>query len=371
MSRLALVGPIHPLRGGIAQHTAGIVATARARGHDVRVLSYRRQYPDFLFPGRTQWADGPGPPEAAQETSAPLDSLAPWTWWRTAGEVLGFSPDVVALQQWHPFFAPALATIAARARRRARVAWLVHNARPHEGGAAWGRLLRLGYAPDDTCLVHAAAEEAALRELGVRGTIAHVPMPAPETVARVPRDEARGRIDCGDAEIVFLFYGHVRAYKGVDLLLEALSRLPEEGPRWRALVVGEWYIERGPADERLRGSLGERVRIVDRFVSDAYTADCFAAADVVVLPYRSGTQSAVVPLAYAHGRPVVTTRVGGLPEIVGDPETGLLVPPGDVDALVDALGRVRRGHRFSIEAIDDARRRASFVPLVDALTSIV
>ncbi len=372
MTRLAIVGPIHPLRGGIAQHTAGIVGEARARGHDTRVFSYRRQYPSMLFPGRTQLDAGPPPPEATVGVCAPIDSVAPWSWYRSASQVGAFEPDVVLLQRWHPFFAPPLAVIAHRARRRARIVWMVHNARPHEDGVPWGPLLRLGFHPADVSLVHAAAEEGALRDLGVRGEVRSVAMPAPSSVRRVEPSDSRRRLGLDPNEVVFLFFGHIRSYKGVDVLLEALTRLSADGAPWRAILAGEWYVDRAPAEARLaKAGLSGRVRIDDRFVTQEEVDDYFAAATVAVLPYVSGTQSAVVPLAYAYGRPVVTTRVGGLPELVVDGETGRLVPPGDVPALVEALEEVRRGQRFSPEAVSRAHASASFPGLVDELEAIV
>jgi len=374
LSRFSVVGPIHPLRGGIAQHTAGIVGEARRRGHDVRVVSYRRQYPALLFPGRTQLSAESIPPEAARGAVPSIDSLAPWSWIRTATEISRARPELVVLQRWHPYFAPALATIAARVRSAgARIAWLVHNARPHDGGRIpWGPLLTLGMRSTDTAFAHAATEEEALRELGCDLPVHVVPMPAPASVTRADPRAARTRLHIGAEETVFLFVGHVRAYKGVDVLLRALGRLREPGPPWRAVVAGEWYIDRGEADARLsEPPLAGRVSIDDSFISEEKLADYFAAATVVVLPYRSGTQSAVVPLSYAHGRPVVTTGVGGLAEAVVEGETGLLVPPEDVDRLAAALQAVRAGRTFSPEAIARAHAAASFAPLVDAFEAIV
>lgn len=372
MIRLAIVGPIHPLRGGIAQHTTGIVAAARERGHEVAVFSYARQYPGFLFPGRTQWDEEPSPPEASVGVTASIDSVDPRSWRRSAHDVDAFAPDVVLVQRWHPFFAPALAVIARRVRPRARIAWMVHNAKPHEGGVPWGPLLRLGYRSEDVCLVHARAEEGALRALGVDADVRHVPMPAPRQARRVDVADARKRLELEADQVVFLFFGHVRPYKGVEVLLEALASLPAAGPPWSAILAGEWYVDRAPATARVESAdLRERVRIIDRFLSREEMDDVFGASTAVVLPYLSGTQSAVAPLAFAYGRPVVTTRVGGLPEIVAEGETGLLVPPGDPAALAGALEEIRRGAAFSPEAIARAHARASFAAIVDEIEAIV
>jgi len=372
VSRFAIVGPIHPLRGGIAQHTLGIVGEARARGHRVDVISYRRLYPRVLFPGRSQIESGPPPPEVGTGVCAPLDSVAPWSWRRAAAAVAAREPEVVLLQRWHPFFAPPLAVIARRLRGRARIVWMVHNARPHEDALGWGPLLRLGYDREDFCLVHAADQVAILRGLGVPGEIRHLAMPAPPVVRRVPPAQARRRLGIAPEEVVFLFFGYVQPYKGVPVLLDALARLSPGGTRWRAIIAGEWYVDRARADAQVaRLGLGDRVRIDDRFVSPERIDEYFAAATAVVLPYLSGTQSAVVPLAYAYGRPVVTTRVGGLPEAVVEGQTGRLVAPGDAAALAGVLEEIRRGRSFSAAALARAHAAASFAPLVDALEAIV
>jgi D-inositol-3-phosphate glycosyltransferase len=372
--RLGIIGPIHPLRGGIALHSAAMASAARARGHAVRVVSYARLYPKSLFPGRTQLDPDPVPPgTAAIERAALIDSCAPWTWPRAASWLADGRPDLVVAQRWHPFFAPALATVAARSRARgARVVWMVHNARPHEGGAAlWRPLLRLGIHDEDVCLTHAGSEVAALRDLGVHGDVRRTTHPA--SPAGDPPDAADARRALGIAadEVVFLFFGYVRAYKGVDVLLDALTRLAPDGPRWRAIIAGEWYVDRAAADRAVASApLAGRVELVDRYLPAEEVARHLAAATVLVLPYRSGTQSGVVPLAYAHGRGVITTRVGGLGEAVRDGETGLLVPPEDPRALAAALESVRRGRRFAADALASALGRCGWDEFLAVLEEI-
>jgi D-inositol-3-phosphate glycosyltransferase len=374
--RLAIVGPLHPLRGGIALHGAEMAIAAHAAGHELRVLSYARLYPRIVFPGRTQLDPDPEPvalrPIARR---ALLDSCAPWTWRRAARWLASWQPELVVLQRWHPFFAPALATVARHLRARGvRVVWMVHNALPHEGSALlWRSLAKLGYSSRDICLTHAGSEIEALRALGVSAELRHVPHPVPDatTIARASEAEARHTLGVANDEVVFLFLGYVREYKGVDVLLDALARLAPVGRPWRALIAGEWYLDRAAADRVLSiAPLAGRVLIDDRYLPVEDVARYLAAATVVVLPYRSGTQSGVVPLAYAHGRGVITTRVGGLAEVVREGETGLLVPPGDPVALAAALERVRAGLRFSPAAIDEMRERSGWLSFVRVLEDL-
>jgi D-inositol-3-phosphate glycosyltransferase len=375
--RLAIVGPIKPWRGGIALHTAAMAAAARARGHEVTVISYRRLYPSVLFPGRSQLEPGARSPSldsSSGDVRPLLDSLSPLSWLRAGRELEVFRPDVVVLQRWHPFFHLALATVARRARAvGARVVWMVHNAEPHEDRAwLWRPVATAGLRGGDICLTHAASEAGRLAELGVRARTEVVRHPAPEAVVAGPGPAAARRaLGIPEDSVVFLFFGYVRAYKGVDVLLDALGRLPVAGPPWCAILAGEWYVDRAAADEAIaRAPLAGRVRLEDRYVADSEIAQLFAAATIVVLPYRAGTQSGVVPLAHAHGRPVLASAVGGLAEAVHDGETGRLVPPGDAQALAGALEEVRRGRRFSSAAIAGALAAAGWPAFVAVLEEI-
>ncbi|MEO2167341.1 MAG: glycosyltransferase family 4 protein, partial [bacterium] len=359
--------------GGIALHTARFATALRAEGHAVRVVSWRRQYPAALFPGRSQI--DPGEPVCDLGTPLPealLDSLSPRSWGRAAHALAAWQPEFVVIQRWHPFFAPALAWVARRLRQcGAQVVWMVHNARPHEGPAGlWGPLLRLGYAGEDLCLTHAASEAGALRGLGVHAEVRTIPHPAPAAAPRLDSAAARARQGLPTGGIVFLFFGYVRPYKGVELLIEALALLADRPEPWTAVIAGEWYMDRAPTQRALAADcLTERVRILDRFLPEDEVAELFAAASVVVLPYRSGTQSGVVPQAFAHGRPVVVTQVGGVADNVQDGATGFVVPPDEARALAEALGRILDGARFSAAAIEAAHGKASWTPLARAVVA--
>lgn len=375
MSQVAIVGPIHPLRGGIALHTARWAAALRTAGHSVQVISWQRQYPAVFFPGRSQL--DPGKPVCDLGEPPPrdvLDSVGPGTWRSAADEIIAAGAEVAVLQRWHPFFAPALASVARRLRRAGvRVVWMVHNVRPHEGGAALALfpLVRLGYAREDICLTHSASQARVLEEIGVRGVIRTIAHPAPARAPEYDAARARRELELPVEGSVFLFFGYVRAYKGVDVLLDALARLPREDASWCAVVAGEWYIDRAAAEGRLaRDGLDQRVRLLDRFLPEDEVGRLFAAASIVVLPYRSGTQSGVVPQAWAHGRPVITTRVGSVADTVVEGETGLVVAPEDPAALAAALGQVLDGASFSPQAIAQSHAAASWEPLVAAVADV-
>jgi D-inositol-3-phosphate glycosyltransferase len=340
--RVALLGPVYPYRGGIAHHTASLFGAFTGLGHDVRVYNFTRQYPGLLFPGQRQTDTSREPIVVPSERT--VDSLNPATWVRTAWRMRRFRPDVVVVQWWHPFFAPSYGTIARLVRRQgsSRVVFLCHNVRPHDATVWDEGLLRWAYGAADAFVLQAAVEEPVLRRL-VRGhpPVAAVPHPTYDVfVGPGPRPSAAAaRSSLGlAAERVLLFFGLVRPYKGLGVLIEAMARLRHLD---LALVVaGEFYEDAAPHRRRIAAlGLTQRIHLNDRYIPNEQVPQYFAAADLVVLPYLSATQSGIVQIAYAFGVPVVVSAVGGIPEVVTSGETGLLVAPGDPEALAGAIAR--------------------------------
>jgi len=344
--RFALIGPSAPLRGGIAQYHDHLARALAARGHAVARLSFRRQYPAWLFPGRSQH-EGPGAAAPADGLAPPavlLDSIGPASWWRTARAAA--AADVALCEWWHPFFAPALATVAARlARRGVPTLFVCHNLAPHEPVPGGALLTRLALGRAAGFVAHAAADAAVLRG-AYPGRPVTVLVPPP--VVPPPCPHGGDRTACARALALppaarrVLFFGYVRAYKGVPTLIEAMASLPGDV---QLVIAGEIYHHDAAYHRALaaRAGVAGRVVLLDRFLASAEVACCFAAADVVALPYWTASQSAVAPLAMACGRAVVASAVGGLPDVVRPEVTGLLVPPRDPRALAAALARALAG----------------------------
>ncbi len=335
---VAILGPFPPYRGGIAQHTALLARTLAVR-HPVIGISFKRLYPGFLFPGRTQFD-----PSAASLVAADwhverhVDSIGPHTWPRAARAVIRADCRLLIVQWWHPFFAPAYATVGRAVRRHGvRTLFVCHNVLPHESSRLDGALVRLGLGAADSCIVHSETDCEALQRLFPHKPHVLTPLPAFDIFAhgRTTRDEARRQLQLEGP--VVLFFGLVRPYKGLDVLLHAIARARTDRPM-TLLVVGEFYEDRGRY-ERLRAALGleDCVRFVDRYVPNDEVEPYFRAADIVVLPYKSATQSAIVQVALTFERPAIVTRVGGLPETVRVGETGDVVPPEDPVALARSL----------------------------------
>ncbi len=371
--RYVLVGPAYPFRGGISQFNARLYRLLVARGHEVVALNFRRQYPDFLFPGRTQRDLSE---EAEKIPAVPvLDSIQPVTWLRAADWVARHDPDVLVFHHWMPFFAPCYGTIGylTRLATRVKVVWICHNLTPHERQPGADLLNRYGLASGHGFVVMSEAVERDLLRMRRQARYRRILHPVTE-VADLPRKaEARRRLGLPADVPVLLFFGYVRRYKGLDVLLRALPEVLRRR-QVRVLVAGEFYEPVGTF-RRVAEELGvtEAVVLRDVFVPNEQVPLYFAAADVVVLPYRSATQSGIVPMAYAHERPVVTTRVGGLPEVVEEGKTGFLADPEDPSSLAAAILRfleVRDRVDWAAE-IRRVRERMSWGRFVDALEELV
>jgi glycosyltransferase involved in cell wall biosynthesis len=354
--KIALVGPTYPFRGGISHYTT-LLGRALAIRHEVRFYALYRQYPRLLFPGRTQ-IDRSNVALRVPHLAC-IDSINPYTWVATAVRIARFRPDLALFSWWHPFFAPSFGTIAHLARRLAGTpsCFLCHNALPHESTPIDRLLLRYAFAASRAFIAHSRQDRDDLARLRPGAWVQTSPHPTYDVFAAdcVPSsDEARARLGLGDRRVL-LFFGFVREYKGLDVLLEALEALdPTRG--YHLLIVGEFYEDRNKYRVRL-DRLQERITLVDRYVPNEEIPTYFAAADLVMIPYLSATQSGIIQMAYAFGRPVVATTVGGIPEVVADGRTGYLVPPGDARALCAAVER--HFESTDRERMEEAIRRES------------
>lgn len=367
--RIGLVGPVHPWRGGLAQYLQLLGETLQSHA-EVRAVTFSRQYPDFLFPGSSQFdADAPKP---RFPTAALLDSIGPWSWRASAAQLERFAPGAVVLKWWMPFFAPSFASTVGPLRRRGtRVILVCDNLIPHEprfydsAFSAW--MLR----NSDGYLVMSDSVERDLDTLKPGAPRRRVPHPfyAQFDRGRHTRESARESLELsGD---VALFFGYVRHYKGLDTLLTAWKRVRAERPGATLVVAGEFYEKAEPYEALALEAGG--VRLLNRYIADDEVEALFRAADVTVLPYRSGTQSGVTHVAYALGSPVIATNVGGITETVHEGETGLTCAPEDPEALARTIVRFfAEGLREQMAApIAALKAEHSWEALADSTMSLI
>jgi len=336
--RLCVVGPTYPYKGGISHFTTLFVEQLRKR-HEVDFISYRRQYPRFLFPGNAD----PDPSNHAIHTDCEylLDSLNPITWLKCFRRIRRWKPDLLILQWWTPFWTPTLVSLGTLVKRYTRVPilYFCHHITPPDGGPFDFLLARTALSRGDQFIVLSESDYADLRRALPLARIhaALLPTYGEFLPGSIGAAEARSRLGYGPDDRLLLFFGFVRRYKGLSHLLEALALVPA-GVRASLLVVGEfWEPEDGYRAQAEALGIAGRVRLLNRYVPNEEVGLYFAAADVVVLPYLEATQSAVLQMAFGYEKPVITTSVGGLPEMVQHGRLGIVVPPQDPTALAAAI----------------------------------
>jgi len=336
--RIALVGTAYPFRGGLATFNERLATELLAQGHQVQIFTFTVQYPTWLFPGKTQYRAGPPPPLPIVRI---LHALNPLSWRKTGQAIATFQPELVLAKFWLPFMAPALGSALRMARQRypslLRLA-ILDNVVPHEARPADRLLTRYFIGAVEGALAMSRTVEEDWRACTAK-PVQRLFHPIYDTYgAPLPREEACQALGLDPAYRYFLFFGLIRPYKGLDLLLEAWKAPALQAQtHLRLLIAGELYepLERYAALLQAPENQG-RVFFHEGFVPDEKVPLYFSAADAVVQPYRSATQSGVTQIAYHFLRPMVVTRTGSLPEMVPHGKAGFVCDPDPV-ALTQAL----------------------------------
>lgn len=340
--KIRILGPAHPYRGGIAKFDEVLAAAFGREGHDVKIINFTLQYPSFLFPGRTQYTRMAAPEGLFIERR--INSVNPLNWPVVGREIAREEPELVIPRFWMPFMGPSLGTIARTIRHRSpktRIIALADNIVPHEHRPGDKPLTDYFLRQTDAVVYMSDEVGRDLDSFDYKGLRAMSPHPIYDTYGTpVAKAEACAALDLDPAEDYVLFFGFIRDYKGLDLLLEAWALLKSQGKTAgkKLLVGGEYYGNKEKYDTLIRSlGLAEDIIVHDRYIDENQVRNYFGAADLVVQPYKSATQSGVTQVAYHFGTPMVVTNVGGLPEIVPDDKVGYVV---DVDpaAIAKAIG---------------------------------
>ena len=326
-NRIAVVGPVLPYRGGIAQYNTLLARAFANHPGKAIFFSFSRQYPQWLYPG-----DGDRDPSSDNHEEPgvryTIDSVNPLTWWKTARSIAEQAPALVVFHWWTVFWAPCFMIMIWLLKRRGiRVALICHNLVDHDTSGLKAAVSRHVIGMAGGYLVHSTEQAESLkREWPLKHVVQHpIPVyghypPARGTLAK------RGRLE-------LLFFGFIRPYKGLDVLLEALDELSDA--EVYLTVIGEHWGN--PETLREAAAPNANIELHLRYMSDAEAAEYFERADFVVLPYIAATPSAVASVAYHYDTPIIASRVSGLVDVVVDGRTGILVPPKDHRALADTL----------------------------------
>lgn len=372
--KIVILGPAHPYRGGLASIMEIMARTFGQRGDEVEIRTFTLQYPALLFPGESQTVDTP--PPADLHITRCVNTVNPLNWWRVGRAIRRERPDFVLLKYWTPFMAPCFGTIARTARRNGHTKILcqIDNVEPHEHHFVDRPFNRYFLRAVDGFIY---MSEQVHHELKAYTSVPALFSPHPlfeNFGERVERAEACRRLGLDPALRYVLFFGLIRDYKGLDLLLDAWARLKAAGQtaRRRLIVAGEFYTSKEPYLQQIaRHGLQDEVLLHDRFIPDAEVRYYFSAADFVVQPYKTATQSGVTQIAYQFSLPMVVTRVGGLPEIVPDGRVGYVCEP-TAEGVAAAIVRMYEGDtldRFRANCVEE-RRRFSWEEMCNRITEL-
>lgn len=321
--KIAILSPIYPYRGGIAQFSAMLYQALTDEGHEVKAFNFKRLYPGLLFPGKTQYVEGKDN-VIVVESDRLLDSINPVSYRRTVKAIRAFAPDVLVVAYWMSFFVPGYAHIANRMKKHCKVITLVHNAIPHEPRFFDKPLASLLFKQSDGFVVMSEVVKGDVLKFCPDAKLLLKPHPLYNQFGdKGDTKSARKELGLDPDKKTLLFFGLIRDYKGLDLLIEAFGLLDEN---YQLVIAGESY---GPFDKYTeqisRLKLPERIKVVNRYIPDSEVSLYFSAADACVLPYRSATQSGIISVAYHFETPLIATRTGGLSESIEKQGVGVMI----------------------------------------------
>ena len=335
--KIFIVGPAYPLRGGPAQFNENLCAELIKQGHNAQIISYSLQYPNFLFPGSSQYEQGSNPPPPLKIHTL-INTINPFNWLMVARFIRKEKPDFILHRYWLPFFGASLGTISRLVKSRTKVLALTDNILPHEKRLGDNFLTRYFVKGCDGFITMSRAVFNDLDKFTTNPNKSYSPHPMYETYGPlVSKQEARKKLNLPDNDKLVLFFGLIRQYKGLDLLLQAMAHPKIKEQKIKLLIAGEFYEDKLPYLQLIQQlQLQDTVILHDRFISNEEVRYYFCACNLVAQTYRHATNSGVTMVGSYYQKPMLVTNVGGLAEIVPDNTCGYVVEP-HVEAISEKL----------------------------------
>jgi glycosyltransferase involved in cell wall biosynthesis len=372
MAKIVIIGPAHPLRGGLATFNQRLAKEFISEGHDCSLYSFCLQYPSFLFPGKTQYTNEPAPENL--KIYKVINSVNPLNWIKVGNRLKKERPAIIIVRFWLPFMGPALGTILRRVRKNrfTKIICIADNVIPHEKRPGDKPFTKYFMKSCDAFITMSEKVMTDLRIFEKDKPAKLVSHPLYDNFGEIiTKQEARKYLGLPENEKIILFFGFIRKYKGLDLLLEAMSILKNQQPATsyrQLLIAGEFYEDEKPYKELIE-KLGIQDLLILRtdFIPDSEVKYYLCAADAVIQPYRNATQSGVTPLAYHFEKPMVVTNVGGLPALVPHEKVGLVVEP-EPQAIAEGILRFYQlGEDYFIPHLRKEKQKYSWASLVKAV----
>jgi D-inositol-3-phosphate glycosyltransferase len=334
--KIIIVGPAYPYRGGNSLFISYVYETL-SNHFQVKLFNYKILYPTILFPGSTQFDESQIVVKKVPNIRI-VNSISPWNWIRVATKLKKEEADLIVFDWWHPFFAFChfVITFLVRKKYKGRIAFITENVISHESHFIDRLLSKIGLRNADKFIALSDQVEKDLQEISKGRKIYKSQLPIFDVYNAKRGHEPFSKEDFGFSKTdkVLLFFGYVRKYKGLDILLNSLPTLIRMDSAIKLLIAGEFYEDPKPYYEIIK-SLGIQnyIKIENKFISNEEVYKYFDSSDLVLLPYRSATQSGILNIAYAFKKPVIVTKVGGLSEFVEDEKTGIIIPTANVEEI--------------------------------------
>ena len=372
MSKVIIIGPAHPLRGGLATFNHRLAKEFISQGDECSIYSFSLQYPSFLFPGTSQYVTGPAPDDIKVHSA--INSVNPLNWIKVGNRLKKEKPDIIVVRYWIPFMGPALGTILRRVRKNkhTRIISIADNISPHEKRPGDKSFTRYFIKSIDAFITMSDKVMNDLRQVEKNKPARQVSHPLYDNFGEiVPKMDARKKLNIDTELKVILFFGFIRKYKGLDVLFEAMSDPRVKSSGIKLLVAGEFYEdEKTYRDQIDKLGIADQLILRTEFIPDGDVRYYVSAADVVIQPYRNATQSGVTPLAYHFEKPMIVTNVGGLPALVPHEKVGLVAEP-DPNSIAGAILRYyQMGEDYFIPHLRVEKQKYSWSHLVEIIKSL-
>ena len=371
--KIAMIGPVHPYKGGIAHYTDLLCRALREDGNEVQLYSFKFQYPKLLYkkPQKDMKSSGFG----TNDADFCIHTLNPFNWIKVAGRIKKQKPGLIILQWWHPYFAPCFWSIC-KLLRREKILFVCHNVFPHERFPLDRLLTKWTLGCGRYFITQSKMDARDLLSVKHDAVYRVTPHPTYGMFCRqgMSMQKAREQLQIDQGQRVLLFFGFVRKYKGLQYLLEAMKLLKERDFKVQLWVVGDFGEDKDEYVEQIRTfEIGDQVQMVQGYVPDDEVEKYFAASDLVVLPYLSATQSGIVQIAFGFEKPVLVTEVGGLPDVVTNGKTGYVVEPRSAEMIAEAIMDYYINNRREafVSQIEKEKDRFSWKTFVDTLMEMV
>lgn len=369
--KIVIIGPAHPLRGGLASYNERLARGFIREGYDTVIYTFSYQYPGFLFPGTTQYSSEPRPEDI--EIRVKINSVNPINWWRVGNELQKLRPDIVVVRYWLPFMGPCLGTILRRIRKNdyTKVICIADNIQPHENRPGDKTFTNYFIQPVHAFITMSDKVLAQLKSIAPAKPARFVRHPLYDNFGDIiSQEEARKFLKINAEDRVLLFFGFIRKYKGLDILLKAIQLLDQNNvnKNLKLLIAGEFYEDKKRYDYLLNDpEISGHLILHTQFIPDNQIKYYLCAADCTVQPYRNATQSGVTPLSYYFEIPMIVTNVGGLPSMVPDGEAGLVTEPTP-EALASKIEEFfTRGKESFLSGLRKEKGNYSWQKLVEAI----